>query len=129
MAFDYIESARDAFDALADAGALASLTWETAGTYDPEAGTAPTVATVATTWGAIFEYSSRQVGTQPDSLIRVGDRQLFLAALDLAGGTVPEPPPGARVVGPDGGAYVVVNPKTMAPAGVPVLYELQVRRP
>lgn len=128
-AIDYASTAREAFEALRDAGALVTLAWDDADDYDPALGRAPegTPVTVAT-YGVVLEYNFKDIGTQPDSLIRAGDRQLLLAAIDPLGAQIPAPLPDAVATLADGSRLVVKNPRALAPAGVPVLYDITLRR-
>lgn len=127
MAADYAEAAQDALETLTEAGAVAVLTWALAPVSDaPDAATPAPVSVSA--YGAIFDFGTLQVGTQPDSLIKAGDRYVLLATTDTAGAAVPDVPAEARVIAPDGLPYVVRSCKTVGPAGVPVLYKIHVRR-
>ena len=133
--FDYGATAQDALEALAEFGALTTVTYAApppADDYDPEtsSGAAPSASSV-TAFGAIFDYSGREYGDQPDSLIRAGDRQLLLAAIDVNGApiAVEQAPIEAAVVGPDGAPYIIKNVRALGPAGVVVLFDITVRRP
>lgn len=134
--FDYIETAQDALDVLADVGALTTVTSTPAPAvddYDPSTGGAAAAPdpVVVTAFGAIFDYTKLDLGNQPDARIRAGDRQLLLAALDVNGAPVPEAalPIDAAVVGPDGAPYIIKGVKPLAPAGVAVLFDINARRP
>jgi hypothetical protein len=127
---DYLQDARDTEAALAEDGAQITLSWSVPVVYDPATPNAPAAAPVSVTaYGCVFPYSSNRIGTQPDSLIRAGDRQLLLAALDINGATLSEPPPDAQVTLADGSLWLVKNPQPLAPAGVPVMYDITIRRP
>lgn len=128
MAIDYLEIALDARDSLQEAGAVVALTWTPPPT-NPAPDAEPPEAVVVWAYGCIFDYNSAKIGTQPDSLIKAGDRQILLSALDLNGAQMPEPPVEALIVGPDGAAYVLKVCKPVAPAGVAVIFDLNVRRP
>lgn len=137
MAFDYLETAQEAVEALAEFGALATVTRTVAAAGDDLAApnyNAPAPATAAVTaFGAIFDYDAGKLasGNQPDALIRTGDRQLLFAALDVNGAAVTEEqlPIDAAVTGPDGKPYILKNVRTIGPAGVAVLFDCNVRRP
>jgi hypothetical protein len=76
--------------------------------------------TTATPWGVVIEYTDRDLdGTQ----IKIGDKQVILEA--LSGMTEPQTKD-ALIIG--GIEHAIVNVKPISPAGVVVIYELQVRR-
>lgn len=126
-AFDYVTTAREARDSLKEAGAIVDLIWTPAPVSDaPDAATPAEVTHRA--YGAVLPYNFREVGAQPDSLIKAGDQNLLLAALDLQGRPLPEPPFDAVVVLVDGSRHRVKAGKPLAPAGVPVLFDITIRR-
>ena len=57
------------------------------------------------------------------TLIRQGDKQAFVAVVNVS-----EPKAGDFLLW-EGVSYTVMNSKTLAPAGVNVIYELRVRTP
>jgi hypothetical protein len=127
---DYSQETRDAARDLLAAGAVVTLSWSIATAYDPANPSAPPSAPVAVqAAGVTLAYNLKQLGTQPDSLIRAGDKQLLLAALDVTGAALPEPPPDAQVTLADGSVWLVKNPQPLAPAGVPIMYDITIRRP
>lgn len=127
---DYSQETIDAAADLLEAGAVISLVWSVVTQYDPSNPSAPPAPPVAVqAAGVVLPYSSNKIGTQPDSLIRAGDRQLLLAALDITGAALPEPPPDAEVTLADGSVWLVKNPQPLAPAGVPIMYDITIRRP
>lgn len=98
-----------------------------AGTYDPAAGGGtPTITTTAAI-GATFAYSNGAT-TREGSLIQQGDLQAFVAALDLSGNPLPAPVKPDTCLAPDGHTYTVESVKALAPTGIAVLYEIQLRR-
>ena len=128
MSINYRKKQLDVRMALASNGALCAISWIKPGN-DEGPIPVPGEAVSYQAYGAIFDYAANQVGTQPDSLIRAGDRQLMLPALcEPAGQPMPEPPFGASIVGPDGVTYKVASVKVTGPAGVPVMYDVNVRR-
>lgn len=127
---DYSQETKDAAADLLAAGAVVSLSWSVAAAYDPGNPSAPPSAPVTVqAAGVTLPYSFKQIGTQPDSLIRAGDRQLLLAALDVNGAALPEPPPDAQVTLADGSLWLVKNPQPLSPAGFPIMYDITIRRP
>lgn len=132
-AFDYVGTAAEADSLLREFGALAACTRRTEAPYDPsqgQGGEEPVSSTV-TAFAVIFDYSANAYGNQPDALIRAGDRQVYMSALTSEGLpiTPADLPIEAALIGPDGDRYVVKNCKPTNPAGPPVLYEIQARRP
>lgn len=127
MATDWKKKALNARTSLVSNGALCALSWTPAGTDNgPRAVAPPAVAYQA--WAAIFDYNREQTGTQADSLIKAGDRQLLLSVfVEPSLAALPPPPKGALIVAPDGLTYKVDFVKTVAPAGVAVLYDVNVR--
>lgn len=118
--FNYSNTAATADRLLKRFGAKTQLTHETVGEYDPEEGAAPVTTTEQTVTAAVFDYPQRYVdGTK----ILAGDRQCFLSAVGIF-----EPLQGDSFAW-DGKSMVVVAVKKLAPAGLAVLYELQVRTP
>lgn len=124
---DYTQERIDARDSFKESGALFVLTWTPAPTSDAPDAPIPLPVTVSA-YGLLLEYSANKQGTQPDSLIQAGDKQVLLAALDINNVPIAAIPPEATCDAPDGVRYVVKTPKALAPAGVPILFDLNVRR-
>ncbi|WP_338762007.1 hypothetical protein [Massilia sp. METH4] len=129
MDFDYNATAADARQTLIDFGGAEPglvFTRTMAGAFDPSG----EPASGTTTWAAIgltFAYGLGAT-TAPGSLIQAGDLQAFVAALDLSGAPLLVPAKPDRCLAPDGHTYTVESVKATAPAGVPVLYEIQLSR-
>ena len=116
--FNYANTASTADRLLKRFGTTTQLTREEVGAYDPATGAAPVTTTEQDVTAAVFDYPQRYVdGTK----ILAGDRQCFLSAVGIF-----EPKQGDRFAW-DGQSMVVVAVKKLAPAGLAVLYELQVR--
>jgi len=120
MSFDYAGLAADAASLLAEFGATVTVTRATAGTYDPDTGT--TGAGTSQTWtpsGVKLDYSANEIN---GTLILAGDQRVYMSAVSgldpKAGDTVTL---GAEV-------WRVVASRTLAPAGVAVLLDVQVRK-
>jgi hypothetical protein len=106
---------------LAKYGTTTTLTTpsDTAAAYDPATGTATLAApTVDTVTVAVFPYADKFID---GTLILTGDEQAYLSAQGIS-----EPKPGSMLAW-RGKSYTTVRAKTLGPAGVNVLYELQVR--
>lgn len=125
--FDYAQSAQDALDLLTEFGAVITVSWTPAPTSDAPDAPQPAPVT-ARAFGVVLEYSANKMGTQADALIRQGDRQLLLAVVDENGAAMPEPALEALVTDAGGVRYRVKNVAPLAPAGVPVLFDVNLRR-
>lgn len=119
MSFDYPNLAATAQRLLEQFGMDTTLTRTVPGGYDPETGT--TTGPTVTTWtgtGARFDYTQRDID---GTLIRVGDRRVLIGVdgmtLPLTGDVVTL---GVR-------SFTVVQASEIAPAGVAVLFDVQVR--
>lgn len=131
--FDYLATAQDALEALTEFGGAdpgVTLTRTPPGAYKPGQGTG--TPGEPTTWagvGLVFDYDFKDSGASVAgaSLIQAGDRRLYLAALGADGVAIVAPKHGDKCQAPDG-AYKVENVKTLAPAGLAVLYDVQLRR-
>lgn len=125
---DYAVTARAALSALKSAGALVTIAWDVSTPYVPGEPTgAPTPASV-TTYGAMVPYPAHKVGTQADSLIRAGDRNLLLAATDPAGVALTQPAVGARITAANGEFWRVAACEAICPAAETVLFDITARR-
>lgn len=97
------------------------------GAYDATAGTVAKSASTFTVRGAVFDYEDRRVD---GALIRRGDKMALLAAKTIkdASGRYVTPDPTSDKVVIGGVAHSIVNVEATSPAGVPVIFECQVRR-
>lgn len=120
MSIDYAKSVATALRLLTSFGATVTVTRETPGAYDPDTGT--NGAGTTETWtpkGVKLEYSQREIdGTN----ILASDQRIYMSA---AAGL--DPKPGDAVTLADG-VWRVVKSRTLAPAGVAVLLDVQVRK-
>jgi hypothetical protein len=120
MAFDYADLALSADELLAEFGAVAQTVHTTAGTYDPEAGTStPESTTTQDVTAVCIDYESKFID---GALILRGDKQVFMSARGVTA-----PVAGDKFTW-QAAEYAVIAVTPLAPAGVVVLYELQVRR-
>ena len=115
-AFNYPNTAATATRLLQRFGAAATLKRQTTGTYDPTTGTSPVTTTSMATTAAVFAYPQ---GYIDGTLILQGDQQAYMAP-----GEAPKQGDKLAWQGKD---YEVVSVKPVSPAGVPVLYEAQIR--
>lgn len=115
-AFDYTATAATASRLLARFGAAATLKRYTGTAYDPAAGASvPTYTDVPTT-AAVFAYDQKYID---GTLVKQGDQRAYCAP-SVA------PTQGDRLAW-QGATLEVVAVKPVSPAGVPVLYEAQLR--
>ena len=115
-AFNYPATAATATRLLRRFGASAVLGRETTGAYDPATGTTPVTVTSLTTTAAVFAYDQKYID---GTLVLLGDQLAYCAP-----GV--EPKQGDTLTW-QGRAYTVVAVKPVSPAGVPVLFEAQIR--
>lgn len=97
------------------------------GTYVPGTGITNTTTTQYGT-GAIFEYDAKQAGiyNTPGSLIKMGDKQLLLSALNTGGSALTAPVRDDTVT-VDGTTYTITHVKKVDPGGTAVLYDINIR--
>lgn len=115
----YSDIAADALELLREFGQAVTLARNMPGTYDA-ATSAPASGSMLTYTGtgAVFDYSQRDVdGTK----IRTGDRRVLLATSGMV------MPRTGDTITIGSTALTVVTGREINPAGVPVLYEAQVR--
>ena len=115
-AFNYPATAATATRLLKRFGAACTIKRVSGTAYDPSTGTmAPTYTSLATT-SVVFDYAQKYVD---GTLILQGDKQAYCA------------PAVAPVQGDQfdwkGVTYTVIAVKPVSPAGVPVLFEAQLR--
>lgn len=116
MTFNYAATAATATRLLQRFGAAATIKRTTAGEYDPVLGYAPVVTTEHPTTAAVFAYPQSYIdGTN----ILQGDQQAFLTPADA-------PKQGDKLAW-QGTDYEVIAVKPVSPAGLAVIYEVQVR--
>jgi hypothetical protein len=104
---------------LAKFGQSMTLVKNSAQSYNPTTGANTATAVSTTDIGVIMPYGDG-VSSSPDSLIQQGDQQVFIQL-----SVVPAPTDRLTV-----GAvtYNVVSVSAIEPAGINVLYELQIRK-
>lgn len=118
MAIDYDEIASGALESIAEVGQPVTLHRKgPPGPFVPGQPVTPTVIDYPGT-GALFGYKQRDID---GTLIKHGDQRLLLAPqIEVTPKTGDTVTVGAKV-------YNVVDVGIVAPAGVPVLYKLQLR--
>lgn len=120
MAF-YDEMAVVALDMITEFGQPVTLRDTNVGSYDPSTGTnAPDIVLEQVAKSMLLEYKGYEF--QNATLIQQGDRKLKIPAVGLQW-----PPTLKTKAVIQGRTWSVVNVKEISPAGIPILYELQVR--
>ena len=114
----YDDVAAEALAVLGEFGLSTSLRRVTTGVYDPGSGSAAPSTAVSAVTAAVFDFALKYIdGTK----ILAGDKKVLVA-------------PGAAMPAVNdellwqGEWWRVVSAETLAPAGTPVLYTLQVRK-
>lgn len=118
MAIDYDEIAASALEAIAEAGQEVVLHRKgTPGPFVPGQPVTPAVVDYSGT-GALFGYAQKHID---DTNILHGDQRLLLAP------QIEVEPKTGDIVTVGAKTFNVVRVEIVAPAGVPVLYKLQLR--
>ena len=100
-----------------------TLTRQAAGAYNVSTGTASVTTTTQTAYGAMFEYGDKNID---GVLIKEGDKQLLLSALNSAGTALVAPQLNDTVT-INTVVYTVVRIKPLSPAGTTVLFDCTIR--
>ena len=100
-----------------------TLTRQAAGAYNVATGTAAVTTTAQTAYGAMFEYGDKNID---GTLIKEGDKQLLLSALNSTGTALVAPALNDTVT-INTVVYTVVRIKPLSPAGTTVLFDCNIR--
>ena len=100
-----------------------TLTRQAAGAYNVSTGTASVTTTTQKAYGAMFEYGDKNID---GVLIKEGDKQLLLSALNSAGTALVAPQLNDTVT-INTVVYTVVRIKPLSPAGTTVLFDCNIR--
>jgi hypothetical protein len=118
MGYDYSKPAATALRLLTKFGAAATIKQLSSDGYNPATGTASVLTASQACFAAVFDIEQKMVdGTN----VLAGDKTAYVSASGVT-----EPKEGS-VLTWQGKDYRIVKHKTLAPAGVAVLFELQVR--
>lgn len=118
-AFDYAKTAATAARLLARFGQAATLRRRVTGPYNPALGGPAMTEQDYPCTAAVIDYAARDID---GTLVLQGDKRVLIAP------TVAVPPVAGDVLVFAGGSSLrAVSVQTTAPAGVPVLYEVQGR--
>jgi hypothetical protein len=118
MAFDYAGMAATADELLKEFGAAAQVKTPGSASYDPATGVASSIYTSQDCTACVIEYKKSEID---GTLIQAGDRKALLSPIGIT-----EPKPGCLIVW-GGKDLRVITTSVVAPAGLAVLYECQVR--
>lgn len=115
MTFNYAATAATVKRLLERFGASTTLKKIVSG-YSPATGTAPEIEDAVAVTAAVFAYDQEYID---GTLIRMGDMRAYLTAAE-------EPTQGDKLTW-QGKDWEVVAVKPLAPAGIAVMYEAQIR--
>lgn len=114
----YADLSSDAAELLEEFGQPVTLTHKGASTYDEATATATTAQTTYQAHGVTVDYAERDIdGTK----IKRGDQRVYMSAPGVAAPVSDD----TMTIG--GKAFKVINSSPLAPGGVNVLYDVQVR--
>jgi len=116
VSFNYPATAATATRLLERFGAAATLKRQSGTAYDPATGTSTQTYTSYATTAAVFDYAQKYID---GTLVKQGDQLAYCAPAVT-------PEQGDRFTW-NGVDYSVIAVKAVSPAGVPVLYEVQIR--
>lgn len=118
MTLNYASTAASADRLIKQFGSTGTLKRSTSGAYDPTTGTAAITTVTQTVQAVVFNYDQKYiVGTE----IRSDDKQVYLSAAGI------NPPLPGDVFNWQAQDYTVIKAKPLAPSGIQVLYEMQIR--
>jgi hypothetical protein len=121
----YDDDIATAKELIAEAGEDSVIHRLTPGVVDPDkpwlpVPSVPTEHTVSAVW---LNYRMSMMMNAPDSLIKVGDKKVLVAAMDID-----EISASDQIERADGERYKIEGVKLLDPNGQRILYELQVRQ-
>jgi len=116
VSFNYASSAATATRLLVNFGAACTLKRQSAGSYDPAAGTDTVTSTSLASVAVVLDYPQKYID---GTLILQGDKQAYMDP-----GVTPKQ---GDVLTWQGADYQVIAVKPLSPAGIVLLYEAQLR--
>lgn len=124
MNFDYSEVATGANELLAEFGQQVTIRTVTTGVYDPATGSVSSSSVDVIGKAAEFDFGSHLSGSSftKGTVITAGDKQLLLSPVGIT-----EPQQGSFVI-IGSVTWSIAAVKVTGPAGIPVLYELLLRK-
>lgn len=105
-------------------GQAITLTRQSSGTYAPSTGLATVSTSTQTGYGAVFEYVDHNID---GTLIKAGDKQLLLSALNSTGTALTTPPIVNDTATIGGAVYTITSVKPLSPAGTTCIFECNLR--
>jgi len=120
---DYTRLRAMANQQLKDKGLTCTITKQTAGTYSTSTGVASVSTSTQSAYGALFDYENKNID---GTLVKKGDRRLLLSALNTAGAALTAPSVNDTVAA-NSVTYTIVAIRPIAPSGVAVAYDCQIR--
>jgi len=120
---DYTRLRAMANQQLKDKGLTCTITKQTAGTYSTSTGVASVSTSTQSAYGALFDYENKNID---GSLVKKGDRKLLLSALNTALAALTAPSVNDTVTA-NSVTYTIVAVRPVAPSGVAVAYDCQIR--
>jgi len=123
MTFDYAKTAATALKLLTRFGQDVTLVMATDGAYDPDLGTSTRTEATETRKAALLDFDRINFGMTLDdgSRVMASDRRCIMDA----NGTAPTTLDFIEVAGE---RYPIKALKTLSPAGVPILYDMLIRK-
>lgn len=115
----YSELATDADALLTEFGQSVTVRRQSAGAYNPDTGASSITTTDVIGHGAVFDRNAKDID---GAMIQHGDKQLLLSASGMA------KPSTADTVIIGGESWRVIDPQEISPAGIPVLYDINIRK-
>lgn len=104
-------------------GQIVTLTKQTAGDYNAATGTATVTTTTQYAYGVVFDYGNRNID---GVMVKEGDKQLLLSALNTSGATLTAPAVNDTVTIGDV-IYTITMVKATAPDGTIMMFECNLR--
>jgi hypothetical protein len=114
-------------------GQAITLTRQSSGTYAPSTGLATVSTSTQTGYGAVFEYGGHNAVFEygdhniDGTLVKAGDKQLLLSALNSTGTALTTPPIVNDTATIGGAVYTITSVKPLSPAGTTCIFECNLR--
>lgn len=106
-------------------GQVVTISTSTPGVFNPATSVTPVVTVVQTGSGVEEAYQARSID---GTLILVGDKKFILSPFNSAGGLLTKPEPDKSTVTlADGSLWTVKRVDPLSPAGLDIMFTLQLR--
>lgn len=106
-------------------GQTVTLTARSAGSYDTATASSSITTSTRTGKGVILPLAAYRKAA--NAIIVEGDENLLLAAVDTSGAALTAPKVNSEITDANGKVYTLVGIETLAPAGLPILFDCIVR--